>query len=181
MKLVNETSIDGRALRSFLLACLRREGVDPAGYSIRVQWQRRNGRRLGTASWYGCRIRLLVERHDAPLPSALGASTVVKMAATMAHEVAHTRGVRHDEMAGGCYVSLPMGEWARGIAIPLRAPRPKPTKDQRVSARLSVIEERLAEWQRKLKLARTKVRKYEAAQRRAGVRLAALRAQPSAQ
>lgn len=104
------------------------------------------------------------------------------LAHTLWHEVAHCRGIKHGDMEGGwCGYSRgakrsgPPPAWAAPLVIRAAAPKPKPTKDERVSARLSVIEDRLVDWRRKLKLARTKVRKYEAAHKRAGLRLAALR------
>lgn len=87
-------------------------------------------------------------------------------ARVVAHEMEHCRGVRHDGM---CDTFKRAGE-ARGGGLPVpyaadlpiraREGKAKPTLGERVEARSAKAAEALLAWQRRLKVAQTKVRKY---------------------
>lgn len=177
IRLINETNIDSRALRRLIVAGLKAEGMAVPGYRVRVRWKRRGANVRGWG-WYDSRSMILLPMKPGAAMTEMPRALVECMAHTLVHEVAHNRGLRHNEM--DCGRSADEIAWlAPDMALPLRLPKAKPTKADRAVTRVENIDDRLAHWRRKLALAKTKVRKYEQAQKRAGVRLAALRAPPT--
>ncbi len=87
----------------------------------------------------------------------------------MEHELSHSRGIRHSTMRGSaCGKVHDIGQrpnWAEGLTLRLKAPKAKPSWAQRAAKRAAKVDADLARWQRKLKLAKTKVKKLLAKQR----------------
>lgn len=179
LRLTNATHFDTRDLRALVGAGLRALGDDRT-YHVTVTYTR--GGAAGFTSgyaYYGTgRIRLSVPKRDegavlAELPEPVR----IDLARTLAHEIAHTNGVRHREMhgelkrccrGGSDDVAVP---WADGL--PVRAKAPKPKADPLVAREAKALA-MLERWTRKARLAATKVRKYrkelERVQRRAAAR-----------
>lgn len=87
----------------------------------------------------------------------------VDLAKVIAHEMAHTRGMRHDQMRGCATYRRVDGyreKYAWATTLPLeRKPKPtRPSADDRRAARLAHAQEMLKAWESRKKLATTKVR-----------------------
>ena len=77
---------------------------------------------------------------------------MVNLAHTLAHEMAHTRGVRHSHMRGSRRYSYVDGwrdyyAWAQAFPIERTAAKPKPTTDERRVQRLERAQRTLALWE----------------------------------
>ncbi len=162
MRMVNETQYDGRALRMFLYAACKAEGMD-TNRTIHVKYARANARTIGWGRYPsgllsndGRFIRLLLPRDGNFDPHYWGR--------VMAHELAHNRGVRHREMLGGCIIPTPEEcptPWAEGIVVPHNDPKAKPKADP-VVTRADRAAANLARAEARLKRAKALHRKWAA-------------------
>ncbi len=137
--------------------------------------RRVNGRAHYPGAWYyvdpkrGARgglakIKMWLPRPpDDPEQAALfGDAMKEELAKVLLHEIDHTLGLRHDEMAPWRSIDVPWIE-----AMPLRREEEKvgPSAEQRRAARVEAREARarakLAEWQRRLRAAQRKVGEYK--------------------
>lgn len=166
--LKNHTDWSTRDLRRFVLAGIKAEGVEGKSWTVTVKNARQRRGCSGLASmrhpWMTLRIpsvRLVGVGKPAMLPDYLRDD----FAHVLWHEIAHTRGVEHREMTGGwdgCRRGGPRGAevaWASALTIGRKA---DPKRRDRKAERREAAVTSLAAWQRKLKLAQTKVRKYRA-------------------
>jgi len=166
-----------------LIRRVARDELDPGQLKdARVTVRYARGKRLGSCT-YGTPRRPHVfmtlcfprKGNECRLAWA-GAPMPVLFAKVIAHELAHARGLRHRWMNNNRY------GWAEGWKeryayakdFPLE-PKPEPTKEEKLAKRrrgaVTKAEAKVAEWERAGRLARTKLRKWNArlraAQRRA--------------
>ena len=158
----NSTPYRTDDLRRLVLACLRAMGASEARRVEFFPAKRSSSRGWGEygdeARGEGYLVRVPVDRDD-PNRSSYGYRT----AAVLAHEVAHTLGLRHGEMSDElryCRSSLSL-PWAEGIVVRRKAEPAKPTLSDRVAEREETARKKVAEWTRRLALARTKVRLWK--------------------
>lgn len=89
----------------------------------------------------------------------------VDLAHTLAHEMAHSRGMRHPQMRGSSRYRR-IGNWSDVYAwaetLPLETkPAPRiPTVDERRAKRLAHAEAMLTAWEQRLKTAASRVRRW---------------------
>lgn len=85
------------------------------------------------------------------------------------HELSHSRGVHHGTMRGS-----PTGQvhsvgkrpmWAEGLQLRLKPKKAKLSPSDRAAKRSAKVDTDLARWERRLKLAKTKVAKLQAKRR----------------
>ena len=162
IKLFNHTRYDGRELRRLLRWCLRHEGVADRHYHFRVSYCRRgiSGRGQLGACWVqlnlpGPKYLRLPWREWAD--GAYAAQVLI-------HEIGHTLGLEHHDMASCRRIDV------RGLPEDLVRLRLREAKQPK--ARDVVVERyqrnlaHMSTWERKLRLAKTKVSKYRQAVRR---------------
>jgi len=172
----NRTKFRTRHLRSFVTRAYRVacEGSGPARsrqhagiyHTIYIKFARSNHRGkagvTGHAYVNSCRAHVGIgdEVHKREL------------ARVIAHEIAHTIGLRHDEMAGGPLMHLDdererrVYGWADALPLDKVQPKPKPQGDERRELKLRRIETRLKSWRTKQKRAETAIKKLTSQQRR---------------
>jgi hypothetical protein len=159
LEVVNCTAWNTRHLRKLLVACVKEWGQPHRIYRVTIRYQRAGTRRVGRASIGGSSITLLVPRPGAP--TCINAGVI---AATMQHEMAHNHGLRHRDMEHGCHIGAAPA-WASWHIITSRPEKPKKTREERTAAlvekREKLARDALARWQRRLKLAQTKVHAYK--------------------
>ncbi len=190
MLLKNETTYDTRTLRRFFSAGLAAMGASRFT-TVYVRWQKRfrgtrgvHGRAAIDGRWLIMFLpRPMPARERARLEAKFGADhlglamylkqrllDVNALALVFEHEVAHNLGLGHAEMTEAArYCQGPTPLWAHGF-LPEHFSRPEKPKPSREDARAALVAKRhakavtdLARWQRKLKLAQTKVRKAKLA------------------
>lgn len=173
LKLTNKTHYDSLDLRRLISAGLRALG-DERRYFVSVVYGGRGSSTSGYAYYNSGTIRLRVPRgytvNDERKPrsvvyEALPLATVRDLAHTLAHEIAHTNGVRHSEMDAGLKRCHHGGTddaptpWADGLEIRAKAEKPKPEVDL-VSERARHAGEMLVRWERRVKAATTKMKSW---------------------
>lgn len=131
--------------------------LDPAKrkrFVVRVKYGRRGANVTGHAAYHGSYIQLF-----------LGSDAVdtVDLAFTIAHEMAHSRGMTHVQMHGSPRWCLIDGwkdvyAWAAGMPVERQAPKARPTLDDRREQRAAHCRSMVARWERRKKLASNKVR-----------------------
>lgn len=162
MKVRNRTHWRTDHIRAFLLRIAKDEleghWAGAKGIHVDVVYTRPGRNRAGYSS--GCAtiggvcmmIRIAKETPD-----------LIDFAHVIAHEMAHLRGVRHNAMRDYSRY-MRVGNWRELYAwakeMPLERKRIKP-KLNKADSRQKRAEDLLATWERKLKLARTKVRLYQ--------------------
>lgn len=152
MRLINKTAYDTKDLRKFIAACIRHMGSSP-DTEITVVYRRGTSDFVtGWATYTGFKMRLRL-----PKPGKL---RLIDLAYVLEHEVSHNLGVRHSEMSRECFNCHPsstdqLPTWAVGLNIAVKAPKAKPTMEDRVAKRAAKAVAMLKKWDRKLKLAQT--------------------------
>lgn len=160
MKLINRTPYDTRALRRIITAVHRilakTEGRLATWRYLRITVETRRARWnegavSGWASYSGTRMML---RLPHPRRHHVGAHRVAWLAE---HELHHAYGRRHG------HFSEELPEWWRqhvgSDPLPLKPTKTRPPRDL-VAERRQKAERLLRQWERRLKLAQTKVRHY---------------------
>lgn len=160
MKLVNRTSYDTRVLRRIITTVHRvmakNEGRLPAWRHLRITVETRRarqyeGRVSGWASYGGGRMML---RLPHPRRHHVGAHRVAWL---VEHELYHSYGRKH-----GSFREEPEEWWAQHVGtdpLPLKARKAHPARDL-VAERRAHAQRLLRQWERRAKLAQTKVRQY---------------------
>jgi hypothetical protein len=92
------------------------------------------------------------------------------LAHTIAHEMAHTRGMRHPAMRGSRRYSYVEG-WQNFYSWANELPLERKLKPVRPAKKTTDVDGMVAKWHRRLKLARTMLRKWERRQRRLRARI----------
>lgn len=145
-----------------ILALARRvaeDELDPEKrkhYTVRVRYGGRGAATSGHARIGGCSCQVNL---------GSDAVDVVNLAHTLAHEMAHSRGVEHPAMRGSRRYRYVEGwrefyAWAQAFPIERKAPPAKPTPAARQDARLAHARAMLAAWERRAKRAAGRIRKW---------------------
>jgi len=154
LKIDNRTEYSTQDLRRFFLAGLTAGGAEGYRHVVVVYSRTQHhgrasiGGNCGQGSW----ITMY-----AP---AMGKLDLLKFAQVFDHEVAHTMGVRHKDMAEDLLYCEHKPTWHEGLEIRHVAPA-KPKVD-RAAQREERARKNLVEWERRLKRAQTFVRKWRA-------------------
>lgn len=180
----NRTHYSTQSLRAFLTAAILSEGDPERAYKVTVTSIRRNGGwwTSGYAYYHSGTFRLRLPTRDehGGLLAGLPKRSLRDAAVTTVHELMHCRGLRHRDMPAGmkrCGGSDYPTPWLHdGLQIVASKTQPAEhaaagqTTEERRAALLRRREEKaaamLVRWQRRLRLARTKVRRYSLSVRR---------------
>lgn len=165
LTVINKTDYSGRDLRSFFLAGLHEYGIHAETRPMRVTVVYARRSRVTGYAYYpkeGVPARITMRL---PKPEHLG--DLKELAQVFFHEIGHTLGLRHREMAKWTSIHV---EFYLGCKIGFRV-APEPAKKPRVSlverrakrARDKVVEleRKLKRVESRLKVWRKKVRYYE--------------------
>jgi hypothetical protein len=180
MKIVNHTSYDTRDIMRLVYRVAQNE-LNPGGLKNgRITIKYRRGGGIGGWCYYGTiqnpnvRMRLALPRTNLD---------VMELAAIIAHELAHARGVKHREMNAKRYK---WGEgwrdlytYAKDFPIGIKVDPPKPTLDDKRRKELVKAQGMVVKWTRKQKLASTALKKWQRKVKAVETRLLAA-AMPSA-
>jgi hypothetical protein len=179
LKIDNKTHYRQRDLRKIILAGLKEYAID-SRYRAEVAYSRRAcktcknrgeipegiGNRL-VECWDCAKRAVIVEAggaHDGYFPIRIlkillpktGMDMPRNVIANMALSVASA--IKYRSGKWGNQGENDMPAWAPEIRVGLQPPKPKPTTAERVNARAARVAELLAKWQRKAKVAATKIR-----------------------
>lgn len=185
MKLINKTEWDTRALRSILLRVAKEEFErSPERIKrlhVTVQYARRNGYWVtGRAYVGGSTSRLMVPRpgrckraeikDNKAVRDANGAPIwredfpALDFAITAAHEFGHNRGLQHRQMAfhHRCHSRYAHEHfaWADKLVVLPKAPRARPTLDEKRAKELAKAQAAVKRCERRAKLAQTLLKKW---------------------
>ncbi|NIR14587.1 MAG: hypothetical protein GWN86_11860, partial [Desulfobacterales bacterium] len=150
----NKTDYCTKDLRRIFLRGIKEMGASP-NRTIEVEYGRTprhdsTGQSSGMASIVGGWMVLRL-----PHPGKMDFKDFIL---TFEHELAHNLGVKHDEMEAGTYLCQgPLPKWAEGMTLGVKKPKPKPTMDDKVQKREEHVRRMVERWERKLKLAKTKL------------------------
>ena len=192
--LINETAFRDSDLKRFVENAFR---IAMPTATERKRWRHvrvyvkygARGRMVGGYAYLGGGPAYIFVRKDQALAGTYGGDWTgglrEELASTIAHELAHTKGLEHKEMRGIARYGYtakagPQPEdlfgWAKTTTLRLKEPkkpRPQPTTDDKLAA----AEQKVREWTTKKKTATTKVaawkrkvRSLKAAQTRAAKR-----------
>lgn len=162
MKIKNESNWQTNDLRKLITEVCRRELLDTdfrKRLVVEVEDQKLGGWCLGKGSYYQKWIKLFIPKGN----------TVdsVQLAKVIAHELAHTQGVRHKSLSKTRRYGWVKGwreEWAWAGQYVVRSKEtkraPKPTREDRAAKKLENAQSRLEQWERKVRLARNRERKW---------------------
>lgn len=170
LRIKNDTAWRTKDLRPFLLRILKSE-FDGSTVNRRPRWDylfhivyNRGGKDFsycsGRAAIHGrwARIRVPNPVHE----NHAHAFPVLDFCYVVGHEVGHSIGLRHSQMGlhyrRGAYSDQHYA-WALELPVPQpKAPPKRPTIDARRAARLKTAQEAVTRWERKAKLAATKLK-----------------------
>lgn len=165
MRIVNETRWRTDHLRA-LIAKVAADELDPAArrtlrvrvrYKVRRGWRRSIGATSGLAVIGGCSMTLYL-----PTGDVVDRRRFTKI---VAHECAHIRGLTHAQMRGSSRYTWISGwaeryAWAEALPLERKAALPKPTAEARLARRLAHAAAMQARWERRLKIAQGRVRRW---------------------
>ena len=167
MRVLNKTNLNTKLLKAFIRAVGINEQLSLADINklqVRVIYRKRSNSwkddyATGYAYYNSSHMCLKVVRGVMP--------DKVALAKTTAHELAHTQGVHHRAMRNSIY-GWKQGwrehwAWADKLSLTMNATEEekKPDKGQVLSSKLSHCEKMVVLWERKVRLARTKQKKWE--------------------
>jgi len=170
MKVVNETHWRTDHLRRFLYA-VGREELEPEDLRrlhVRVIYGRGRHYRYGSTggyAWYNSTQMVL------KMPQEIVISyTRRSLAMTIAHEMAHCRGMQHRDMRDSPRYSFVDGwweryAWANDLPLEKKAPKkkkPRLTGEALAAERAEHFRGLLAQWETRAKRAATAIKKYRA-------------------
>ena len=169
MKIVNETHWDTKSI-AHLIRRVAQDELDPGqlkGARIKVEYKRRNGMTsgwctYGTPSIPHVRMRLLLPRD--------GEIDLPKLAKTIAHELAHSRGLHHKDMKTNRYGWFPGWEeryaYAKGYPITAKPTPATPTREEKLTkkreAAVVKAQKMVKKWDTNVKRAATMAKKWRA-------------------
>jgi hypothetical protein len=165
MKIVNNTHYDTRSIMKLVYRVAQDE-LNPGGLDngrITINYRRNGG--LGGWCYYGTiqnpnvRMRLNLPRTNVD---------PVALALVIAHELGHAKGLKHRDMNA---VRYNWGEgwreryaYAKDYPIGVKAAKPEPTKDEKLTARraarLTKAQKMVEKWESKVKRANTTLKKW---------------------
>lgn len=186
MKLKNETKWSTDDLRAIIAAALKHRGVPNEGSTVIV---RHLQPKLSTHGHYCTGVasigRFLIRGYRDPEDKTAGVRKVLKhgrwmllripapdrvhdsydvrvgFARVVEHEVAHLAGLDHKHMGERLYAcTQDVSSWLGDLPLRATAPRAPDIEGPRL-ARVKDAEKKLAVWQRKLALAKTKCKQWE--------------------
>lgn len=157
MRIINKTHWQSHPIKKIAYAVAKSE-LDPVkrkGYVITIRYGRSRNFIGGRAAYHGKAMTVFLNRYQSPDP--------VELAHTIAHEFAHSRGMRHRQMRTPRY-SLIQGwrdvyDWAK--QFPVEASIPKPKTETVTEKKLHHATATLLKWLKKQKLANTKVQRWK--------------------
>lgn len=145
MKIINKTGYQTRDLRAIAVRVAREE-LDPdkaKRMTVYFDHRRGTGGRISGHAWInGNSIHVKIDR----------CAYVRGVAAVIAHEFAHARGLTHDKMRGNRrYHFSDAAAWDGYETMPLRAKveKAKPAPDEKRAAKLKNAQAKVIEWTRK--------------------------------
>ena len=154
----NDTNWNGRDLRRLLVAGLRSQGVigqkAPWYRGGRIDVTYRRASYVGGYGYYNS-ARLALKIPHAWKGERLTGDRLTRVAQVLIHEVQHTLGFRHKDMAP--WHRYPV-KWARGIEVKWNEPRPKPAVSAAMRAQETVAK-RAEHAEKMLKRAETRLKR----------------------
>ena len=154
MKIVNKTKYSTRFLRKIFIACEKHEGTNWKHRQVEVRPKK--GPRIHAFAGYNARY-VVMKLPITPNDNEYG-SNKYHLARVYIHEVGHNLGLRHKDMLSHYGIDV---SW-------LGNNEPIPLKTVKAKVKIPVIKQRevhaikkLEEWEKKLKRAKTLVRKYK--------------------
>lgn len=157
MRIVNKTRYRTDDLRRWLNAAHKAMAA-PTHKTVEVKYSHR-GMAWGCASFSGGWMMLTLPGD----PDKVGG--VGRLAQLLEHEIAHNLGLRHGEMHPSTRrgAAREPGSWEEGMELPrLREEPSKPSPEDRVAQREAKARKMLERWERKVKLAKTRLAKWAA-------------------
>jgi hypothetical protein len=162
MKIVNETGYRTEDLRRFIVIAHEATATEmPEWKVVRVVWSKHN------VHW-GCAY---YDNSGMTLTIPKGKLSMAELARVTEHELAHNRGIKHGDMdaelmhrrmADGSPFQWTLPGWAEGIELRLVGKRAAPTMQARIDERSAHAAKMAALWERKLAVAKKRVRKWTA-------------------
>jgi len=169
MKITNKTHYRTDDLRKLFVACVKHHGGEIKRMSITVRY----GKFTGFAYYpqrhglHGGNITVrLPTVKRAPNGITKGLNSVGRL---FEHELMHCFGIRHGDMDRDVYhCRQDVSAWLPADLTKIRAQSgPKvPTEEEKATAKEANARTKLAEWERKAKLAKTRLKKWRAEVRR---------------
>lgn len=168
MTITNKTRVNTKQLGALIRATAAKEYLTPEQINalrVTIRYRKRTGARPDThpggyASYNSSFFCLTFVRGVQP--------DVFGTARTIAHEIAHCRGLHHRDMNNARYGWKPGWEefysWAADYKLEMR-PEPgsvKPTVVEAVSGNIEKCQKALERWKSKQKMATTKIKKWNA-------------------
>jgi hypothetical protein len=158
MRIDNATHWRSDQIRALALKVAETE-LDPGrvkGFTVRVRYGHRGPSTSGHAMYHSrsCQVNVGSDQID-----------VVNMAHTLAHEMAHTRGLRHRAMRGSIRYRYVTGwrefyAWAKEFPIEQRAEPVTPTVVEKRERRVQHAERMAVTWERKARLATARAKRW---------------------
>lgn len=162
MRIKNRTCWETKSLLRLLRKCFEKRGVDIKEYTIEIVTSRRNPCITGLGSYDFKWIQLGLPTRGRYLgngkwenPTELAGDRAVRIAQVAMHEIDHTLGLHHKDMIP--YTDID-AEWARSFVVRKKQPRPAPTKEEIAERRYKHVLELIKRNERRLKLAKTRLR-----------------------
>jgi len=149
MKIKNETNYDTRFLHRLFMACEKHEGTRGKGREVKVKKKRGGG--VAGCAWLYSRIVTM------KLPSYQPHARIVGQ--VYIHEVGHNLGLRHKDMPS-CNFDMSWLPDELDCELPLKPAKPPKPKLNIVEVRAAKAQKKLDDWTKKLKRAKTFVKKY---------------------
>ena len=158
MKIINETHWRTDQLRAIIARTATDEldSSDRRRLLVTVAYGAKSSGVSGRAACGGPWVKLFVSRVEIDR---------VSLAHTTRHELAHFRGLRHPAMRGSRRYSYVEGwraldAWADEMPLEVKPAAPRPTADERRALKLTRAKDSLARWERRLKVAHGRVRRW---------------------
>ena len=172
MKFKNKTKWKDSDLRAMTRAAMEQAGIsrpDQRFYDVSYRHGRQRGW-VGGWAWYPDNKRNFREmrKFEITIPPSVNFASPIRvkeLAHVILHEIAHTHGVKHREMApwlmyGGSKDTEGHYDWALDYQIRLKESPAKPTREQVLEKRLALALGHKAEWERKFRYAKNKIRAW---------------------
>lgn len=162
MKIINYTNWKTENIRIILRIVAAKE-LDPDQIKrlqiTLVNVNRRHNNWVGGYAWYHSNRMVLKLPKRGPIDPC-------ELAKVAAHEMAHTHGMKHRDMKGSRRYTNTEGwrelyAWAAEYPIEQKPEPAKPTLADKRLKKLEAAQSALLRWQRKAKLANTKMKKYK--------------------
>lgn len=175
MKVINESRWEGDDVRALVLACAQRQKFSTRGVTVKIKTYRGRSLVSVVSSKKGLIVlkigipekfvsdsvsALAAAAKDHPLGTVAGGARMAEVCAAINWGLSYANGVHY---RGPLQVPDQLQPWAVGLVLRPKGKvrRVRLVGDALQKEKLAHAEEKLAIWQRKFKIAKTKVRKYE--------------------